>query len=1082
MFWRKFFTTTCIVLFLISLAPSVSADEPCDAAQFVSDVSIPDGASIKAGASFRKTWRLMNSGSCTWTTSYRLIFVGGDAMGAPSTVNLPVDVPPGSMLDISVNMTAPSTPGHYSGRWMLSNASGTPFGVDSSPDGTFWVDIFSIETTAVIFDFVANAPYAQWKSGAGVLPYPGASGDGRGYSFQIANPRLEDDSVDSLPGILTVPQNKYNGYIQAVYPEFLVQNGDRFQSLVNCEFGATSCNVTFRLDYMTSNGAVRTLWTWREAYDGRFYRADVDLSRLAGQRVRFILTLLSNGAASGDRALWGAPRILRAGTNEPPAAPPTLTALPAFTSTPAPFATPPPVAPAACERAAFVSDVTVPDGTRFSPGAVFTKTWRLRNSGTCAWNTNYNFVFYSGSQMDAPTSLRMPTTVYPGQTVDIALNMIAPQEAGTYRGHWILQSASGAVFGLGKDASMPVWVEINVAGESSADAGYDFVKNVCAAEWKSGAGKLPCPASYNDAAGFALPVTSPTLEDGSLGTWGIAAAPQNKYNGYIQGFYPAITVQPGDRFRATVGCEHNAPCYVTFRLDYMNAAGGISTFWTWREQNDKRFHNVNLDLSPLAGRSVRFILTVLATGPASGDRVLWGAPIIERAYAPATAVPTSTPSATLSATPPPTSAAWLTYTNAAYGFQFHYPFEAQMMDGGSDAFTRIHLPFAPGTNLKEKYLDARVSVDPVTCQSPLAQLSMLENTETVIINGLTFLKQTGEDRGAGHIRQWSGYSTALNGVCVNMDFILHSTNPDNHATPPPVFDIVTESAIFEQLLATFQWTTPPPAPSETASPPPAPTETATEVPAETETPTPLPSVNLIGPYAVTGVAMEDVLNIRSGAGVANPVIGSFAWDAVNVMRSGASAQADGATWVEVQRPEGGMGWVNMAYLTEYVSRDAFCADGRIPAMITQWKGAVNSSNGASFAALVSPSRGMLLTYRPSFYTARYTPQTAQSIFADMTSVNWGAGASGIPDVGTFAQIVQPDMADLLNSNYQLLCEDVSYAGMYVNPWSYNNIRFYAVQKPATPGVDFDWKVWLVGFEYVDGKPYFFGMRRYVWEP
>jgi hypothetical protein len=1075
MFWRKIFSAAFVAVFLVSLAPpAVSADSQCDMAQFVSDVSVPDGASFMTGAAFRKTWRLLNTGTCTWTTAYKLIFVSGDPLGAPSAVNLPVDVPPGQMLDMSVNMTAPLTPGHYTGRWKLSNAAGLPFGVDSSPDGTFWVDIHAIEITTVIYDFVSNAPHAQWKSGAGILPYPGASGDGRGYSFQVNTPRLEDDSVDSLPGLLTVPQNKYNGYIQAMYPEFLVQKGDRFQTLVNCEFGARNCNVTFRLDYMTSNGGVRTLWTWREAHDGRFYRANVDLSHLAGQRVKFILTLLSNGSASGDRALWGAPRILRTGTSDPLAAPPTLTALPAFTSTPAPFGTPPPVAPAACERAAFVSDVTVPDGTRFSPGAVFTKTWRLRNSGSCAWTTSYNFVFYSGSQMNAPTSLRMPTTVYPGQTIDLALNMTAPQEAGVHRGHWILQSMTGAVFGLGKDASMPVWVEINVAGESSVDTGYDFVKNACAAEWKSGAGRLPCPASYDDAAGFILPVISPTLEDGSIGTWGLAAAPQNKYNGYIQGFYPTITVQQGDRFRTTVGCEHGAPCYATFRLDYMNAAGGISTFWTWREQNDGRFYNANIDLSPLAGRSVRFILTVLATGPASGDRVIWGAPVIERAYAPSTAIPpTLTPAATFT----PTAAAWQTYSNAAYGFQFQYPMEAQKTGDDNGTFTRILLPFAPETNLKEKYLDVRVSADSSACQSPLAELSMLENTETVILNGLTFLKQTGEDRGAGHIHQWVGYSTAQNGICVNLDFILHSTNPGNYATPPPVFDISAESAIFEQMLSTFNWIFVAPTATPTV------TESAPSMPAATETPITAPTpVNLIGPYAVTGVAMEDVLNIRAGAGVGNPIVGSFAWDAVNVMRSGATAQADGETWVEVQRPDGGMGWVNAAYLTEYVTRDAFCADGRIPAMIEQWRQAVNTSNGALFASLASPSRGTFVTYRSSYYTVKYTPQTAQSIFADTTAINWGAGASGIPDVGTFAQIVQPDMADLLNSNYQLICNDASYAKMYVSPWSQTNIHFYAVQKPATPGVDFDWKVWLVGFEYVEGKPYLFGMRRFVWEP
>ena len=81
------------------------------------------------------------------------------------------------------------------------------------------------------------------------LPYPGASGDNRGYAIQVNTPHLEDDSYDVAPGLLTVPQNKLNGYIQATYPEFQVQAGDRLQTLVNCEFGATGCYATFRIDY-----------------------------------------------------------------------------------------------------------------------------------------------------------------------------------------------------------------------------------------------------------------------------------------------------------------------------------------------------------------------------------------------------------------------------------------------------------------------------------------------------------------------------------------------------------------------------------------------------------------------------------------------------------------------------------------------------------------------------------------------------------------------------------------------------------------------------------------------------------------
>jgi len=634
-------------LLLGQSVPQAMAETNCDQAQFVSDLTAPDGAVFAPGTMFTKTWRFMNIGTCAWNTSYNIVFVGGDAIGAPLSVKLPVDVPAGQLADLSINLTAPTTPGHYKGLWKFTNASGTQFGIGDSGGDAFWVDINVVSTNAVIYDFVANAHYAQWKSGVGILPYPGASGDYRGYAYQVDKPHLEDDSFESLPGLITVPQNKYNGYVQATYPEFQVQQGDKLQTLVNCEFGATSCYVTFRIDYVLSNGLQKTLWSWKEAYDKRFYRADIDLSSLAGQKVRFVLMLLSTGLASGDRAIWGSPRIIRAGTTQPPAPPATLTLLPPLTPTQTPITPPPPtIQTAGCDRASFVSDINIPDGTIFSPGASFSKTWQLRNSGTCTWTKSYKLIYYSGDQMSGPTSVDMPYTIYPGQTVEISANLVAPNNAGSYRGYWIFSNANGTLFGIGTDASKPFWVEIKVSGDAPYEGGYQLWANACSAQWKSGAGALPCPGVEGDNKGFIIPQNFSHLEDGTMGPLpSLLMSPENKYNGYIQGTFPAVTVQPGDHFVTTVGCEYGNNCYVTFRLDYMTPNGGIFNFWSWREQNDKMNYVASVDLTPLAGRSVRFILTLLATGSPTGDRVRWGGPTIVRAGGTSTTpVPvTSTP-------------------------------------------------------------------------------------------------------------------------------------------------------------------------------------------------------------------------------------------------------------------------------------------------------------------------------------------------------------------------------------------------------------------------------------------------------
>jgi len=647
-FKRKILSMVLLAGIVLSQSVSNVYAAICDQAQFVSDLTAPDGSSFPPGTAFTKTWRLKNIGSCTWTTSYKVVFSSGDQMGAPASVNMPVNVAPGQMVDVSVKMTAPTASGHYKGLWKISNASSVQFGIGSSATDAFWVDINVIDNKAVIYDFVANAQYAQWKSGAGVLPFPVSGGDDRGYAYTITNPHLEDDSLDASPGLMTVPQNKAYGYIQGTYPEIEIKKGDQLQTLVNCEFAATSCYATFRIDYL-SNGTQASLWSWNEKYDGKFYRKTISLDALAGKKVKFIFMVLAGTSANGDRAIWGSPRLMRTGSTLPPAPPPTLTLLPALTPTLTPNVSPPPtIAPTGCNKATFVADVTVPDGTLFSPGTGFIKTWRLKNSGSCTWTTSYRLTFYNGEQMGAPTSINLPKNVSAGLTVDLTINMTAPSTAGSYRGYWILSNASGALFGIGADASKPIWVDVNVSGPSPTVSGYDFAANACSAQWKSGAGVLPCPGTEGDIKGFIVNKNSTQLEDGTIGPApSLLVAPENKYNGYIQGIYPLFTVQAGDRFRGNTGCAFGASCYVTFRLDYMTATGAIKTFWTWRESSDKKNNTFDVNLSSLAGQNVRFILTILATGSATNDKAVWTAPMIVRldtsGQVPPTLTPTSPP-------------------------------------------------------------------------------------------------------------------------------------------------------------------------------------------------------------------------------------------------------------------------------------------------------------------------------------------------------------------------------------------------------------------------------------------------------
>jgi len=108
---------------------------------FVADVTIPDGTIIPANATFKKTWKIRNSGQSTWTTDYALVFIDGATMSTLSSISMPEVVAPGATVNISVDMTAPNEPGAYRGYWKLKAPGGATFGVPPN-DGALWVDIY----------------------------------------------------------------------------------------------------------------------------------------------------------------------------------------------------------------------------------------------------------------------------------------------------------------------------------------------------------------------------------------------------------------------------------------------------------------------------------------------------------------------------------------------------------------------------------------------------------------------------------------------------------------------------------------------------------------------------------------------------------------------------------------------------------------------------------------------------------------------------------------------------------------------------------------------------------------------------
>jgi uncharacterized protein YkwD len=119
----------------------------------------------------------------------------------------------------------------------------------------------------------------------------------------------------------------------------------------------------------------------------------------------------------------------------------------------------PPNEPGCTNSAAFVADVTIPDDSVIGAGETFTKTWRISNTGTCIWAWDYVLTHYSENRMGAPDAVPLAITP-PGQTVDISVDLTAPNSPGKYKGNFVIENPEGLIMQINSDSRL--WLIINV--------------------------------------------------------------------------------------------------------------------------------------------------------------------------------------------------------------------------------------------------------------------------------------------------------------------------------------------------------------------------------------------------------------------------------------------------------------------------------------------------------------------------------------------------------------------------------------------------------------------------------------------
>ena len=314
-------------------ATSTTIPTPCDRASFVKE-NYEDGSELAAGTNFVKKWTLKNTGTCTWNSSYSLVFVSGDSMGSPASQQLTTGVvSPGDSIEVAVGLVSPTAAKTYQGFFQLRNSAGSLFGIGTDAKANFWVKIKVVvpstatptptQTTtptvqptltatpsaALQFDLVTRGPSASWSTTTNTsLPWGDPTEDKNGMAYAVNNHKMEDRYTYPYQ-LITLPVASDGGYIRGRYEPYTIQTGDHFRTAIGMAAGCTNVKVRYQIKYEES-GAETLLGEWLESCDGSLTFIDKDLGGLVGKTVNFILIVTrESGNMSLDLTYWVFPRV-----------------------------------------------------------------------------------------------------------------------------------------------------------------------------------------------------------------------------------------------------------------------------------------------------------------------------------------------------------------------------------------------------------------------------------------------------------------------------------------------------------------------------------------------------------------------------------------------------------------------------------------------------------------------------------------------------------------------------------------------------------------------------------------------------
>lgn len=581
-----------------------------DRMTFVADVTFPDNSVLRPGQSFEKIWRMRNSGTCTWTREYSLIFISGHSMGASTLVPLTSSVPPGATADLAVKLTAPAGNGTYRGNWMIRNNLAQAFGLGEKGDLPFWVQIivspsgqpvggtwrgeyFSNRelkgTPALVrqdpvidFDWGRNAPASGVSSDNFSVRWTGKVAlDAATYRFKLL---VDDGARLYVDGILVIDGWK-DGSARELTGDLGLAKGDHN---IKLEYYDRTYDARVRLTWDKTSSTSYPDWK-AQYYNNKDLSGTPALVR-NDQELDFSWATGSPAVginADGFSVKWTRTVKFTAGT--------------------------------------YRFRAQADDGVRvWIDNERIINEWHDSSASTTyavdknlsgSHSIEVQYYENAGNAKVVVWWERLPNTPTPTTTSTVTPTTTAtPTETEQPPTETPMPSETPTV--------TPTATEPGPVGPTTT---FDFVAKICNAQWSNGSDDLPCPGLEGAQAGYAVVVINPELE-GDLTANGsaILTVPQAINDGSIRGTYPAYTVNSGDHFRATLGClAGNPACDVVFQLFYWTDLQPLTKLGEWQETADGQLTTVDLDLSGLSDQTVIFMLVLTANGSSTDDAGVW---------------------------------------------------------------------------------------------------------------------------------------------------------------------------------------------------------------------------------------------------------------------------------------------------------------------------------------------------------------------------------------------------------------------------------------------------------------------------